>query len=153
MPPENKIELKDFLPYRLSLLSNQVSNAIASYYADKFNLSISGWRVIALLAQSPKITAADLVAQTQMDKVAISRAVNALIQQGYVSRIQSKVDRRRAYLELTEEGEQVYNDVLPVASRYEAFLIEELSQSQLASLNELITNLSERALKLDELNH
>lgn len=152
MDAQETIELNDFLPYRLSLLSNQVSNAISNYYADKFNLSISGWRVIALLAQCPKSTAADLVARTKMDKVAISRAVNALIQQGYVSRIQSKIDRRRAYLELTKTGHQVYTDIIPVAKNYEQFLISELTQEQLSTLDELLGQLTERALQLDQVN-
>ena len=52
-----RLELSEFLPYRLSILSNLVSSAIASEYAAQFNLSISGWRIMASVALTPDISA------------------------------------------------------------------------------------------------
>ncbi len=39
------LELDEFLPYRLSLLSNTVSAAIASSYVERFELTIPEWRI------------------------------------------------------------------------------------------------------------
>ncbi|RMA81124.1 MarR family winged helix-turn-helix transcriptional regulator [Umboniibacter marinipuniceus] len=135
------MELAQFLPYRLSVLSNVVSNAISEYYADRFNLSISGWRVIALLAQKPGSTAVDLASMTQMDKVAISRAVSSLVQMGYIEREPCTIDRRRAYLTLTDKGIEIYNDIVPVAQSYEEKLLASLSETKRKQLDNLIAEL------------
>ena len=45
------LELERFLPYRLSVLSNTVSQAIADSYERRFELSITEWRVMAVLGR------------------------------------------------------------------------------------------------------
>ena len=37
------LELERFLPYRLSVLSNRISTAIAAVYADRFGIGITEW--------------------------------------------------------------------------------------------------------------
>ena len=69
------LELEHFLPYRLSVLSNRISQAIARIYAERFDLSITEWRLMAVMGRYPDLTAAQLVERTAMDKVAVSRAV------------------------------------------------------------------------------
>ena len=41
--PADLLVLEDFLPYRLSILSNRVSRAIAARYASTFDLTIPEW--------------------------------------------------------------------------------------------------------------
>ncbi|HCX10052.1 MAG TPA: MarR family transcriptional regulator, partial [Hyphomonas sp.] len=40
------LRLREFLPYRLSVLSNTISTRIASLYDREFGLSIWQWRVM-----------------------------------------------------------------------------------------------------------
>ena len=51
--------LEHFLPYRLSLLSNTVSEGIALAYRTAYGLSVTEWRVIAILGRYPGLTALD----------------------------------------------------------------------------------------------
>ena len=76
------LDLEHFLPYRLSVLANTVSTALAGAYALRFGLTIPQWRVIAVLARTPGLAAADVVERTAMDKVAVSRAVAGLARHG-----------------------------------------------------------------------
>src|SRR5690606_13681469 len=71
-----RLELERFLPYRLSILSNRMSQAIAREYQQRFDLSMTEWRVIAVLARldGEPVSAREVAAYTAMDKVAISRA-------------------------------------------------------------------------------
>ena len=75
------LQLDNFLPYRLSVLTNLVSTAIAGAYRERFGLSIPAWRVLAVLANSPDLSAAEVGQRTAMDKVAVSRAVRALLRE------------------------------------------------------------------------
>ena len=66
--------LEEYLPYRLSLLSNTVSQGIADRYQRDHDISVTEWRVIAVLGRFPGQTASEVVKRTAMDKVTVSRA-------------------------------------------------------------------------------
>jgi DNA-binding MarR family transcriptional regulator len=148
MAPRPKLHLEDFLPYRLSVLSNTVSSAIAAAYFAHFGLSIPEWRVMAILAANPGLSAAEVTARTAMDKVAVSRAVAALLGAGRLRRTTVKADRRRTHLELTPAGTRVYAQVVPVALNYERHLLAPLSARDRATLDRLLRVLLGRAVEL-----
>jgi DNA-binding MarR family transcriptional regulator len=143
-----KLHLEKFLPYRLSVLSNTVSSAIAAAYFMNFGLSIPEWRVMAVLAANPGLSAAEVTARTAMDKVAVSRAVNALLAAGRLHRTTAPKDRRRTHLALTAAGERVYARVVPMALQYERNLVAPLSARDLATLDRLVRVLLGRAVEL-----
>ena len=57
----DELILEDFLPYRLSILSNTVSTTIAHAYEKRFGLSIPEWRVIAILGRFPGLSVFDRI--------------------------------------------------------------------------------------------
>src|SRR5688572_11982955 len=148
MTRHQKLHLEKFLPYRLSVLSNTVSSAIAAAYFAHFGLSIPEWRVMAILAANPGLSSAEVTARTAMDKVAVSRAVAALLSAGRLRRTMAKNDRRRTHLELTPSGTRVYAQVVPVALNYERHLIAPLSAKDRATLDRILRVLLGRAVEL-----
>ena len=148
MRAPSKLHLENFLPYRLSVLSNTVSGAIAAAYFAHFGLSIPEWRVMAVLAANPGLSAAEVTARTAMDKVAVSRAVAALLAAGRLRRTMAKSDRRRTHLELTPGGARVYAQVVPMALNYERHLIAKLSARDRATLDRILRELLGRAVEL-----
>ncbi|AQQ67844.1 MarR family transcriptional regulator [Microbulbifer agarilyticus] len=139
------LRLEKFLPYRLSVLSNRVSNAIADAYSARFDLTIPAWRVMAILGRFPNLSAADLVEQTAMDKVAISRAVSILIKNDYITRSEDLADRRRQVLNLSQLGRDVYDRIVPLAQQYENDLMGSLSAEERGQLDSIIEKLMTRA--------
>ena len=107
------LKLKDFLPYRLSLLSNTMSANIATTYQDKFGISMPEWRIMAILAEYPDSSADDVCQRTRIEKSVVSRAVARLLKRHLISRKFSKNDRRRSILRLSETGLSVYDEVMP----------------------------------------
>jgi DNA-binding MarR family transcriptional regulator len=148
MPSPPKLHLENFLPYRLSVLSNTVSGAIAAAYFAHFGLTIPEWRVMAVLAANPGLSAAEVTARTAMDKVAVSRAVATLLAAGRLRRTTVKADRRRTHLELTPAGTRVYAQVVPMALDYERHLVAPLSKKDRAALDRLLRVLLGRAVEL-----
>jgi DNA-binding MarR family transcriptional regulator len=142
------LSLDRFLPYRLSVLANTVSAALAGAYASRFGLSIPQWRVIAVLARSPGLSAADVVERTAMDKVAVSRAVAGLARSGRVRRSVEVRDRRRSVLSLTARGLSVYRRIVPLALAYERRLLAELSPDEQAQFEALLLRLQKRSRHL-----
>jgi DNA-binding MarR family transcriptional regulator len=144
-PANGELDLGHFLPYRLSVLSNTVSSALAGAYARRFGLTIPQWRVVAVLARSPGLSAAGVAERTAMDKVAVSRAVAGLVRSGRVRRLVAAADRRRSVLTLTARGRAVYRRIVPLALAYERRLLTELSPTEQAQFDRLLGRLQKRS--------
>jgi len=142
------LSLEHFVPYRLSVLANTVSAALAGAYASRFGLTIPQWRVVAVLARVPGLSAADVAERTAMDKVAVSRAVAGLTRAGRVSRALAASDRRRSVLSLTARGRSVYRRIVPLALAYERRLMAELSPAEQSQFEALLLRLQKRSWQL-----
>jgi len=140
--------LDRFLPYRLSVLSNTVSTAIANRYTERFDLRIPEWRVLAVLGMQPGLSAAEVAAKTAMDAVAVSRAVTRLLKQGRLERRYTSQDRRRSELRLSVQGQRVYEEIVPIARAYERTLLDGLDVTQRLELDRLLQLLTQRADRL-----
>jgi DNA-binding MarR family transcriptional regulator len=142
---DKELILENFLPYKLSILSNTVSSAIAIAYDKRFGLTIPEWRVIAVLGRFPGLSAVEVADRTMMDKVAVSRAVTKLLKDGRLDREFADADRRRSILNLSEEGRRVHDDIAPLALKFEADLLDGLSDEEIKALNSTIERLMARA--------
>lgn len=140
--------LEEFLPYQLSVLSNIVSNSISTIYADRFGITVPGWRIMAVLGRFSGLSAAEVAERTAMDKVAVSRAVSSLLAAGFISRSFADDDRRRSVLAFTQKGREVYKEIVPLALSYETDLISVLTPVQREALRELLAALQGKAESL-----
>jgi len=146
--PAELLVLEDFLPYRLSILSNRVSRAIAARYADTFGLTIPEWRIIAVLGRRPGLTAKEVAEATEMDKVAVSRAVAKLVESKRVAARADRDDARRQILSLTQQGESVHARIAPIALESEQRLLAALDARERAQLDALVDRLLDAAKTL-----
>ncbi len=140
--------LDRFVPYRLSVLTNLVSGAIAEIYAARFNLTLPEWRVIAVLGSQKDLTARQISTRTAMDKVTISRAVARLVKMKRLKTLTDKNDGRRQILSLSAAGEKIYTDIAPLALSLEQKLLTDLSAADRAKLDELLSCLTDTARSL-----
>lgn len=150
MPNRTTLELQDFLPYRLSVLSNRTSDAIAREYSKRFSLSVTEWRVMAVLGRYPGLSANQVAQRTAMDKVAVSRAVAKLLDTGRLLREFDEDDRRRSVLRLSEAGYAVYDEVVPLAVGYEKLILDDMSKDERDLLFRLLDRLDELELRAEE---
>ena len=135
------LKLEDFLPYRLSILSNTVSQAIADDYQQRHDLGVTEWRVMAVLARFPGLSAREVAERTAMDKVAVSRALARLVDAGRVDRSVHADDKRRSVLRLSPAGWRIHDDVAPLARRRERELLARLDASERAWLTRILDKL------------
>jgi DNA-binding MarR family transcriptional regulator len=135
------LALEDFLPYRLSILSNRVSSAIAKRYAKTFDLTIPEWRVLAVLGRRPGLTAKQIAEATEMDKVAVSRAVTRLVARRRLAATPDPDDARRQKLSLTAAGLALHAKIAPIALDTERRLLSTLGPHDRAQLDGLLARL------------
>jgi DNA-binding MarR family transcriptional regulator len=125
--PMRTFDLSSFLPFRLTVLSNRLTRRVARFYGERFKLTAPEWRTIAVLGQHGAMTANAVILQTTMDKVRVSRAVAKLLKGGHITRIADPQDRRRAILDLTASGSDIYRQVVPLVQEVEAEILAVLT--------------------------
>lgn len=142
------LTLERYLPYRLSILSNRTSTLVAESYKDRFGLSITEWRIMAVLGEYPGASADEISLKTQIEKSLISRAIGKLLKRNLIQRQISKEDKRRSQIELSAMGFDVYSQIVPLSLEYEKQLLSCLSLQEQADLSCLIDRLYAHADKL-----
>jgi DNA-binding MarR family transcriptional regulator len=137
--------LESFLPYQLSIVTQTVSGSLSRIYASRFDLSIPQWRVMAVLGRYEPLSANEVCDRIVMDKVAVSRAVSAMLRRGLVERTIDTRDRRRSALRLSRRGRSIHNEIVPLALEYERQLLASMTAEERASLDRLLKRLLEDA--------
>jgi len=142
---DEQLNLEDFLPYRLAVLSHTISTTIAKTYESKFGVSIPEWRVIAILGRFPGLSAVEVADRTMLDKVAVSRAVTKLIKGGRIDREFADADRRRSILNLSAAGQEVHDEIAPLAMAFETELLQGIGADDYDTFNVVLERLLGKA--------
>ncbi len=143
------LDLETFLPYRLSVLSNTVSGILAGTYSRRYGLSVSEWRVMAILGRFPRSNATEVAERGAMDKVTVSRAVSRLLAAGRIRRRFADADKRRSILELSAEGWRIYREIAPVVLAFETDLLAVLDDGERRQLDRLLRRLADKAGEME----
>lgn len=142
--------LQRFLPYRLSVLSNKISQSLADHYSTQFDLTNQEWRILAILGEGKKRSAAELAGRTAMDKVAISRAVKKLLDSNRLVKHQDATDNRRFELSLSAEGMALYKQVAAIADTYEKELLATFTPQEIEEMDTMLNKLDSAIQHLTE---
>ncbi len=148
MTKPRTLRLDGFLPYRLSIATNMVSDIIARAYRTMFGLNIPEWRLLAVLAESEGITQLELSLATRMDKVTVSRAAAGLVERKLALRTPNAADKRSHLLSLTEQGRDLYRQVAPKALALEDAVLVDFDKAEVAQLMAMLERLEEAAQRL-----
>ena len=126
-----RLDLFKFVPFRLNRLAAEVSSALSTEYQQRYGLDIPGWRVLATLGFRKDPCSAQFVAEcTRTHKSTISRAVTALMQRGFIERVENENDRREFRLRLSRKGKTLYEELIPRLLRKEQEILSCLSAQE-----------------------
>lgn len=142
--PDSALELDNFLPYRLSVLNNMVSRALAEQYQARFGLSIPEWRVMANLGRAAPMSANEVAERTSMDKVKVSRAISRMQTAGLLKRETDPRDHRVSSLRLSAKGKKIYDKIAPMALAWEQEFLSVLSEREIAAFDKILGKLDKR---------
>jgi DNA-binding MarR family transcriptional regulator len=140
------LRLDAFIPFRLSVTSNLVSETIAGTYHALFGLSIPEWRLIAVIAEDAGTTQQLVGRRTRMDKVTVSRATIALVGRGLIERRPHASDRRSQSLHLTKSGRDLHAAVAPKALELERRIFADFDPADVAAFGAMLLRVQEATL-------
>lgn len=145
-----QLALDEFLPYRLSVVAETVSNLIAKGYERQFGITIAEWRILAVLGESGKLTTQEVIDRTRMDRVRVSRAVIRLVDKGLLLRMPNPLDARAHILDFSSSGLAIYRQIVPLARSIQSKLAAALSPGEAKQFDLILKKLDARARLLDE---
>lgn len=144
-PADAALRLEEFLPYRLTVLANLMSQALSRIYVDRYGLGVPEWRVLVTLGQHGIMTGKAVGAHSQMHKTKVSRAVAELEKRKLISRRANRADLRESFLSLTPAGRAIYDNLAPGAVAFAARLLEAVDPVDRPAFERAIQRLTERS--------
>ena len=142
MTEKSDFDLQNFLPYLLNQAAEESSLAFQKVYKDRYGMLRTEWRVLFHLGIYGRMSAKEIGARSKMHKTKISRAVARLEERRFLTRQASEEDRRLEYLQLTQQGQAAYRDLLAVAERYDSQLTAALTPEEVVGLRALLRKLA-----------
>ncbi|WP_186184474.1 MarR family winged helix-turn-helix transcriptional regulator [Burkholderia gladioli] len=133
--------LDQFLTQRLHTINKLTDRAIGELYRDKLGITLPEARVISSVGAFGPFSIMELARHTHLDKSQASRAAEALILQGLLSRTTSDEDGRVVLIALTREGAALNRRIMTLARRWNAELAERLTESERGALERALDKL------------
>ena len=143
LPSSPHLERDDNLSFLLISTANKLVAGASLVYKRHFGIGIMEWRVLALIAAEPGITAKTIGVLSGVDKAAVSRAAAALNRRGHIVMAKDKNDNRASRLGLTTAGRNLHSKVIKVSLERDRLLSEALTAQEhdvlFALLRRLVT--------------
>jgi DNA-binding MarR family transcriptional regulator len=147
-PEAASLQLETFLPYRLAVLSSLTAQALAVVHASH-GLTQAEWVILTAVAEQPRTTAKAIGATFHMQKAKVSRGVAALQRRKLVNTMLHRRDRRLVELQLTPEGDALYQECAKAVTEFAKDLENALELGDRAALVRGLDRLLKAALTLD----
>ena len=142
------LKLERFIPYRVAVIADWLSESLASTYKQRFGITIPEWRILAVLSRFQPLSATEVGELSNMDKPRVSRALSRMTRADLIARRQDANDQRVAVLRLTQRGQALYREIEPLALEWERSLLEGLDDAERETLSQLLAKLQHRASEM-----
>lgn len=143
-----KLPLQEFIPYKLAVVANRLSQSIGSLFEEKYGIQIPEWRILMALHSCGPLAPNEVVEHTSMDKGRVSRAQRRLAELGLVSVSNDPRDGRRLVLFLTRKGAGMCAAIIPAARETEAWFLSVLPAGERRVLDKALSRLLMRSREL-----
>ena len=138
MKPEPlDFDLSEFLPYKLTVVAEQLSRGLAKQYRAEYGISVPEWRVLVHILHEGEVSVRDVEQKAGLEKSKASRAASRLEADGYITKAVNEQDRRLLVLSLTEKGRALMQELIPLADAFQK-RIENLLNGQLQELDSAV---------------
>lgn len=124
-------------------ITNRYTRIALDRRLQPYRLNASMYYYILRLHEHPRLTQDKLISLTYLNPSNVTRAVNQLVNLGYVRKRQSKSDRRVYELSLTKRGERIYPDIVKLRQEVADNLLADMATDH----EQLVDQIRQLALK------
>jgi DNA-binding MarR family transcriptional regulator len=137
--------LDRFLSYRLHQVGKLTDRASSDAYASEFGLPVGEARCLAAIGHFDAVSVVELATRANLHKGPASRAAQALVERGLVSKQANGADGRGVLLMLTPAGRKLWTRVIDLIARRNEEIFGCLSGSERQQLGQMLDRLIEHA--------
>ena len=137
--------LDRFLSYRLHQVGKLTDRASSDAYATEFGLPVGEARCLAAIGHFDAVSVVELAARANLHKGPASRAAQALVERGLVSKLANEADGRSVLLSLTPAGRRLWTRVIELIARRNKEIFGCLSSGERKQLGAMLDRLIEHA--------
>ena len=124
------LDLDRYVPALITFIANKLSRSATVLYQKRFGVNVTEWRILALLAIEPAISAARICHVIGYDKGPVSRTLAVMESSGLVTIRTDKNDGRTHAISLTPKGQSTHDRVIALALERERRLLSCLSKDE-----------------------
>jgi DNA-binding MarR family transcriptional regulator len=126
-------KLTDSVPYLLNRAGVQIGDIFTDRIVED-DISVSMYRVLAMLKQVGQSTLSDLADVVSVEISTLSRLVGTLAKRKLVSRTRPDDNGRIVIIKLTAQGEALTDRLMPLAIELEKTAVQGMSDDEIATL-------------------
>ena len=145
MAGKPRLDPETHAAFQIVALANRISASASQAYLRCFGVGVMQWRILALTALRPGITAREISVASSVDKSPVSRAVRSLIALGHLKSAEDAGDNRRSPLFLTPSGEALHDRIILASLARERQLLNGLSAEERRTLFDLLGRMAANA--------
>lgn len=133
--------LENILPYLINRLTFRMNRLLNEDLRAR-GLSMSHWRVLAVLDSAKYATVNDLAAYAMIEQSTLSRLVMRMEEQGLVRRERTEPDGRIVTVSMTCEGRITFEKVLAVSLAHSERVVMGFSSNEKAALKKAVRRMT-----------
>jgi MarR family transcriptional regulator for hemolysin len=148
MPEPSSVPVPDGFPVPIGLRLNQAARAVGRAFDEalaRAGGSLPVWLILLNLKVRRPGTQRELAKAIGIREATLTHHLNAMDADGLITRTRDAANRRIQVVTLTEKGNQAFQALAATATAFDAKLRKDLDDSDLATLQTLLTRLSANA--------
>ena len=135
------LDLDRYVPALITFIANKLSRSATVLYQKRFGVNVTEWRILALLAIEPAISAARICHVIGYDKGPVSRTLAMMEERGLVTIRPDKRDGRTHAISLAPKGQATHDQVIALALERERRLLSCLRSDEREALINLLVRI------------
>jgi DNA-binding MarR family transcriptional regulator len=121
---------------------------------DPYHISHAQFVILAITlwfeSKNQEISQSLIIRQSKLDKMTVSQSIKKLATEGYVKRLEHKIDTRSKTVSLTKKGKELIIKLIPIVEKIDEYFFGVIKKSDRKSIIEILHNIISGADIADE---
>ncbi|GAA3729232.1 hypothetical protein GCM10022378_17320 [Salinicoccus jeotgali] len=128
----NDVNIRNVCRYIFML--NAKIDHLAEFKTELGTLSREQLYIVEMISEEPGLTQKTIIGRLNKEQTSVSRAVQTLVDQGYIAKRRNENDMRASHLEMTDAGSEALAELEPSICELSENVVEELNDEEKRTL-------------------